>query len=73
VRQTLERLDQLRAKLPDERLDELVVFRPFPEEILVDGVSASDLRRDRQTLTTLIDSATAHYRAMLAGSSGGGG
>lgn len=73
VRQTLERLDQLRAKLSDERLDELVVFRPFPEEILVDGVSASDLRRDRKRLTELIDSAQAHYRAMLARSGGGGG
>jgi hypothetical protein len=70
VRQILERLDQLRAKLPDERLDELVVFRPFSEKILVDGVSASDLRRDRQALTALIDSATAHYRSVLAKSSG---
>ena len=70
VRQTLERLDELRARLPDERLDELVVFRPFPEEILVDGVPASDLRRDRQTLTALIDSATAHYRSLLAETNG---
>ena len=68
VRATLARLDRLRAKLSDERLGELVVFRPFPEEILVDGVSAPDLRRDRERLTALIDSATAHYRAVLAAS-----
>jgi hypothetical protein len=71
VRRALERLDQLRAKLADERLDELVVFRPFSEEILVDGVPASDLRRDRLALTALIDSATAHYRSVLAESSAG--
>jgi hypothetical protein len=70
VRRTLERLEELRSKLSDERLDELVVFRPFPEEILVDGVSASDLRRDRPRLTALIDSATEHYRAQLARSGG---
>ena len=43
------------------------MFGPFPEEILVDGVSATDLRRDRERLTALIDTAAAHYRAALAG------
>lgn len=69
VRETLERLDQLRAKLADERLDELVVFRPFSEELLVDGVPAADLRRDRQALTALIDAAAAHYRSVPTASS----
>jgi hypothetical protein len=65
VRRTLERLDLLESQLTTERLDELVVFRPFAGTLLVDGVPAAALRRDRQTLRGLIDSARAHYRALL--------
>jgi hypothetical protein len=66
ARRALERLDSFEALLPDERLDELVVFRPFADQLLVDGVPAQALRRDREDLRALIDSARAHYRAMLA-------
>jgi hypothetical protein len=64
VRRTLERLDQLETRLMDERLDELVVFRPFAGSLLVDGVPAAALRHDRETLRGLIDAARAHYRGL---------
>lgn len=72
ARRTLERLDLLEARLADERLDELVVFRPFAGELLVDGVPAQALRRDRAPLRALIDSARAHYRTILDGAPAGG-
>jgi hypothetical protein len=72
VRRTLERLDALEAKLTDERLDDLVVYRPFKSELLVDGVPKEGLLRDRQRLRVLIESARARYQAMLPASSGRG-
>ncbi len=66
VQHALERLDLLEAQLTDARIDELVVFRPFADELLVDGVPESALVRDRETLRGLIEKARAHYRAMLA-------
>jgi hypothetical protein len=64
VRRTLERLDDLEARLSDERLDELVVFRPFAGLLLIDGVPAPALRRDRPALRALIESARQRYRAL---------
>jgi hypothetical protein len=65
VRRTLDRLDRLEAQLSDERLDELVVFRPLAGALLIDGVPAEALRRDRPALRALIESARAHYRSVL--------
>jgi hypothetical protein len=63
---------RLEAKLTDDRLDDLVVYRPFASALLVDGVPESGLLRDRQRLRALIDSARARYQAMLLPSSGSG-
>jgi hypothetical protein len=68
----LERLDALETKLTDERLDDLVVYRPFASQLLVDGVPESGLLRDRQRLRALIDSARARYQAVLPASSASG-
>lgn len=65
VRRSLERLDALEAQLSDDRLDELVVYRPFASELLVDGVTKSRLLGDRQRLRALIETARARYQAML--------
>lgn len=67
VQHALERLDLLEAQLTDERIDELVVYRPLSKELLVDGVPEAALQRDRKTLRSLIDEARSHYRSMLAG------
>jgi hypothetical protein len=64
VRGAIERLDVLEARLADERLDELLVYRPLAGQLLVDGVPESGLRRDREALRTVIAAARAHYRAM---------
>ena len=69
VQGILERLDLLEARLTDERLDELVVYRPFASELLVDGVPEEALRRDREGLRGLIDAARAHYRRLAAAAS----
>jgi hypothetical protein len=66
VVQALQRLDLLEARLTDARIDELIVFRPFAGELLVDGVPKPTLLHDREALQMLIDKARAHYRAMLA-------
>jgi hypothetical protein len=65
VRRYLERLDALEARLADERLSELVVWRPFPGALLIDGVPEEALRRDRPQLREAIASARAYYRALL--------
>lgn len=61
VGRTLARLDALEARLADERLDELVVLRPFASRLLIDGVPADALRRDRPALRAAIDAARRHY------------
>ena len=62
-----ERLDDLEARLDDERLDELLVYRPFASVLLIDGVPEEALRRDRPALRSLIADAREHYRELLAG------
>ncbi len=65
LRRILARLDDLEARLADGRLEELLVLRPFPGTLLIDGVPAKQLRRDRPALVALIGEARAHYRGLL--------
>ena len=64
IQNALARLDLLEARLGDERIDELVVYRPLPGELLVDGVPRSQIVHDREALRALIEKARAHYKAL---------
>ncbi len=67
LRRWISRLDALEASLSDEHFEELLVFRPFASRLLIDGVPAEALRRDRPALRALIASARGYYRNLLAG------
>jgi len=62
----ISRLDVLEARLADERLEELLVWRPLPGLLLVDGVSEQALRRDRDGLRERIAEGRHHYEALRA-------
>ncbi len=66
TRRWLARLDALETRLADENFEELLVLRPFAGGLLIDGVPAEALRRDRPALRALIASARDYYRNLLA-------
>jgi hypothetical protein len=66
LRAWIARLDALAAQLADDRLEELVVWRPLAGTLLIDGVPAEDLRRDRPALLAVIAEARRHYERLLA-------
>jgi hypothetical protein len=65
LRAWIGRLDTLAAQLTDDRLEELVVWRPFAGTLLIDGVPADALRRDRPALLAVIAEARRHYERLL--------
>ncbi|MBW2270161.1 MAG: CehA/McbA family metallohydrolase [Deltaproteobacteria bacterium] len=67
LRAWIARLDAFEAQLADDRLEELVVYRPFAGTLLIDGVPAEALRRDRPELLRLIAKARKEYAGKLEG------
>jgi len=64
ARESMARLDDLEARLQDDRVDAQTVWDWVPYS---DGVSAAHLRRNRPALVAAIASARQRYEAILSG------
>jgi hypothetical protein len=62
AREWIARLDDIEARLADERIAEIPIADWFPYS---DGVSEAHLRRHRPTLLSAIQSARAHYQSLV--------